>query len=302
MSLSSDLYDIVFIGHMCFDEVASYQGTPRVGPGSAVLCGALAAAQVGKKVAVVTQMAPREQNILEPLRQNGVAFQVIPSTETTYMKVVHPSADVDDRQIYQLANAGFISLANLPPLAARRVHLAGITDQEFDLDFIHGLKEKGYCLSVDMQSFVRQVNLATHQIALQDVPAKLEIVRQMDMVKLDIVEAKVLTGTDDLAKAAQIIEAWGCPEVIITQAEGVLVQFNGQTFYEKFSNRSVVGRTGRGDTTFAAYLARRLDHDATESLKFAAALVSLKMEAPGPFSGTLADVLTRMQAANTNER
>jgi hypothetical protein len=26
------------------------------------------------------------------------------------------------------------------------------------------------------------------------------------------------------------------------------------------------------------------------------------MEAPGPFSGTLADVLTRMQAANTNER
>ena len=202
MSLSSDLYDIVFIGHMCFDEVVSYQGTPRVAPGSAVLCGALAAARVGKSVAVVTQMAPRDQNILEPLRQNGVAVHVIPSAETTYMKVVHPSADVDERQIYQLANAGFFSLADLPPLAARRVHLAGITDQEFDLDFIRGLKEKGYCLSVDMQSFVRQVQPVTHQIAFQDVPAKMEIVRQMDMVKLDIVEAKVLTGTDDLEQAA----------------------------------------------------------------------------------------------------
>jgi sugar/nucleoside kinase (ribokinase family) len=300
MNLSSDLYDIVFIGHICFDEVVAYQGTPRVAPGSAVLCGALAAARVGKRVAVVTQMAPRDQNILESLRQNDVTLHVIPSAETTYMKVVHPSADVDDRQIYQLANAGFFSLADLPPLAARRVHLAGITDQEFDLDFIRGLKEKGYCLSVDMQSFVRQVQPVKHQIAFQDVPAKLEIVSQMDMVKLDIVEAKVLTGTDDLAKAARLIEFWGCPEVVITQAEGVLAQVGGQTFYEKFSNRSVLGRTGRGDTTFAAYLARRLDHDVPESLKFAAALVSLKMETPGPFSGTLADVMARMQTADTN--
>jgi sugar/nucleoside kinase (ribokinase family) len=300
MSSSSDLYDIVFIGHMCFDEVVSYQGTPRVGPGSAVLCGALAAARVGKSVAVVTRMAPRDQNILEPLRQNGVALHVIPSAETTYMKVVHPSADVDDRQIYQLANADFFSLADLPPLAARRVHLAGITDQEFDLDFIRGLKEKGYCLSVDMQSFVRQVQPVTHQIAFRDVPAKPGIVGQMNMVKLDIVEAKVLTGTDDLEQAALTFEAWGCPEIMITRAEGVLVRAHGKTSYEKFSNQGTLGRTGRGDTTFAAYLARRLDHDVTESLKFAAALVSLKMETPGPFSGTLADVMARMQTADTN--
>jgi sugar/nucleoside kinase (ribokinase family) len=300
MSFSSESYDIVFIGHMCFDEVVAYQGTPRVAPGSAVLCGALAAARVGKSVAVVTKMAPRDQNILESLKQNGVALHVIPSTETTYMKVVHPSADVDDRQIYQLANAGFFSLDELPSLTARRVHLAGITDQEFNLDFIRGLKEKGYFLSADMQSFVRKVQPVTHQIAFEDVPAKKEIVRQLDMVKLDIVEAKVLTGTDDLSKAARLIEFWGRPEVVITQAEGVLAQAYGRTFYEKFSNRSVAGRTGRGDTTFAAYLAYRLDHDVTESLKFAAALVSIKMETPGPFSGTMADVMARMHAADSN--
>ena len=295
MNLALDLYDIAFIGHMCFDEVIPYQGVPHVAPGSAVLCGALAAARVGKDVAVVTRMAPRDQMILEPLRQNGVAVQVTPSSETTYMKVVHPTANVDERQIYQLNNAGFFSLADLPPLAARRVHLAGITDREFDLDFIRGLKEKGYHLSADMQSFVRQVQPVTRRITFQDVPDKEEIVRQLDMVKLDIVEAKVLTGTDDLAQAARTIEAWGCPEVVITQADGVLAQVSGQTFYEKFSNRSVVGRTGRGDTTFAAYLARRMEYDVADSLKFAAALVSIKMETPGPFNGTLADVLARMQ-------
>jgi sugar/nucleoside kinase (ribokinase family) len=109
MSFSSESYDIVFIGHMCFDEVVAYQGTPRVAPGSAVLCGALAAARVGKSVAVVTRMAPRDQNILESLKQNGVALSCYSRpAETTYMKVVHPSADVDERQIYQLANAGLL--------------------------------------------------------------------------------------------------------------------------------------------------------------------------------------------------
>jgi hypothetical protein len=33
MSLSSDVYDIVFIGHMCFDEVVPFQGMSRVAPG-----------------------------------------------------------------------------------------------------------------------------------------------------------------------------------------------------------------------------------------------------------------------------
>ncbi|MBA4383506.1 MAG: carbohydrate kinase [Anaerolinea sp.] len=296
MSLSSNLYDIAFIGHMCFDEVIPYKGEPRIAPGSAVLCGALAAARVGKKVAVITKLASIDDHILEPMRQNGIEVFAIPAAETTYMKVVHSTADVDERQIYQLINAGFFSLADMPKIVARQVHLAGITDQEFDLEFIRGLKEKGYRLSVDMQSFVRQVNPITREIAFQDVPDKKEIVHQVDMVKLDIVEAKLLTGTSNLEQAALVIESWGCSEILITNSDGVLARVNGRTFYEKFSNKSVVGRTGRGDTTFAAYMARRLDHDVAESLRFAAALVSIKMETPGPFCGTLADVLERMQA------
>jgi sugar/nucleoside kinase (ribokinase family) len=295
VSFPSNGYDIAFIGHMCFDEVIPYQGTPRVAPGSAVLCGALAAARTGKKVVVVTRMALQDEQILEPLRQNGIVVHVIPTAETTYMKVIHPSANVEERQMVQRANAGFFLITDLPPLTAHFVHLAGITDQEFDLAFIYGLKEKGYHLSADMQSFARRVDLVSHAIAFRDVPLKREIARQLDMVKLDGVEAKLLTGTADLEQAARMIEYWGCPEVVITHAEGVLAQAGGQTFYEKFTNRSVVGRTGRGDTTFAAYLARRLDHNVAESLKFAAALVSIKMETPGPFNGTLADVLARMQ-------
>ena len=80
----------------------------------------------------------------------------------------------------------------------------------------------------------------------------------MDKLKLDIVEARLLTGTDDLEKAAIIVESWGCSEIMITHSEGVLARVKGKTYYEKFSNSNVSGRTGRGDTTFAAYLVTQI--------------------------------------------
>jgi len=113
-------------------------------------------------------------------------------------------------------------------------------------------------------------------------------------VSADMQRARILTGSDDLEVAAKQFEAWGCPEVVITRADGVLARVGHRTYFEPFTNRSVVGRTGRGDTTFAGYMAWRLAHGPAESLKFAAALVSIKMESRGPFAGTLDDVLARM--------
>jgi sugar/nucleoside kinase (ribokinase family) len=289
------MFDITFMGHMCYDEIHPYRGAPTTAPGSAVLCGAVAAARVGCRVLVVTRMSPADAAILEPMRQLGIECRLIPTAQTTRMRVVHPCADVDVREMDQVANAGFMQIEDMPDVPSRFVHLAGITDQEFTVDLIRGLRARGYSVSADMQSFVRQVNPRTRAITFADVPAKAEIAGLLDRVKLDVVEAKILTGSDDLEAAAKQFEAWGCPEVVITRADGVLARVGGQTLFERFTNRSVVGRTGRGDTTFAGYMAWRLQHGPAESLKFAAALVSIKMERPGPFAGTLDDVLQRMQ-------
>jgi sugar/nucleoside kinase (ribokinase family) len=149
-----------------------------------------------------------------------------------------------------------------------------------------------------MQSFVRQVDPHTREISFAGVPDKAEIVSLLDRVKLDVVEAELLTGTRDLEDAAATIQGWGCPEVVITQAAGVLARVRGETLYERFSNRSQAGRTGRGDTTFAGYMVGRLTETPAEALKFAAALVSIKMESPGPFDGCREDVLDRLEDAH----
>ena len=288
--------DITFMGHMCYDEIHPFGGKPSTAPGSAVLCGAMAAARAGARVCVVTRMSREDDAILDPMRKLGVDCVLIPTEHTTRMRVVHPCADVDVRHMDQTANAGYMQVEDMPGMESRFVHLAGITDQEFTLDLIRGLRSRGYSVSADMQSFVRQVDPRTRAISFADVPAKAEITGMLDRVKLDVVEAKILTGTDDLEAAAKQFEAWGCPEVVITRAEGVLARAEGKTLFEPFTNKSVVGRTGRGDTAFAGYMAWRLGHAPAESLKFASALVSIKMERTGPFTGTLDDVLERMRA------
>jgi sugar/nucleoside kinase (ribokinase family) len=234
------------------------------------------------------------------MRELGVDVHIIPADVTTYSRVLHKSANVDERDITLMETAGLIEIKDVPELETTWAHLAGISDSEFDMALIDGLKARGYKLSTDMQSYVRQITPVTKEIHFGDVKDKKEIISKMDMVKLDVVEARVLTGTEDLEMAAQIVESWGCPEIVITRSDGVLARANGETLFEKFSNNSVIGRTGRGDTTFSAYLSWRLKHDAATSLKFAAALVSIKMETYGPFQGTLEDVMKRIEVAHVH--
>jgi sugar/nucleoside kinase (ribokinase family) len=260
----------------------------------------MVAARIGKQVAAVVKMAKKDEEILQPMKDLGVDTYVIASPETTYSRVLHESENVDERKLTLVKSAGLISIDDVPELRSTCVHLAGISDTEFDMPLMKGLKSRGYSLSADMQNFVRHVTPVTHEIEFSDVADKKEIAAMMDKLKLDVVEARILTGTEDLEQAAIIIESWGCPETLITHSQGVLARVKGVTYYEKFSNSNVTGRTGRGDTTYAAYMSWRLDHDVLESLKFAAALVSIKMETPGPFKGTLEDVRKRLREKHSS--
>jgi len=280
---------------MAYDEVHHFGGGKIVAPGSAVLCGAMVSARIGIKTAAVVKMALADEEITQPMKDLGVDVFIIPADCTTYSRVTHKSANVDERDINLVRTAGLMRIEDIPELESEYFHLGGISDSEFDMALIDGLKARGYRLSTDMQSYVRQITPVTHEINFGDVKDKEEIVSKMDMVKLDVIEAGVCAGTEDLEEAAKIFTSWGCPEIVVTRSDGVLARVNGVTYFEKFSNNSVIGRTGRGDTTFAAYQSWRLTHDVPTSLKFAAALVSIKMETYGPFKGTLDDVFKRLE-------
>jgi len=291
-------YDIVFIGHVTIDEIVAAEGSSGSTGGGAPLFGSLAAAVTGKNNAVITRIAREDTYLIEALEKARIVVYLQSSRNTTHMRVIHPSENVDERLMYQTQDAGFFVIEELPSFEANLVHLGALTNREFTLEFIKKLKARGFRLSVDMQGFVRQVDESTRIIRFGDVPDKQEITGLADFVKLDVVEAKILTGTENISEAAAICEDWGSRETLITRSDGALVRSMGKDYFETFSNRNSAGRTGRGDTTFGAYLARRLDHSIEESIKFAASLASIKMELPGPFSGTLEHIIRRMGTRN----
>src|SRR5512137_362109 len=92
------------------------------------------------------------------------------------------------------------------------------------------------------------------------------------------------------------LAAYGPKEILLTNAAGVNVYSGGAFYHGPFTARVIKGRTGRGDTCFSSYLAKRQSAGAGEACRFAAAVTSLKMEKPGPYSGTMADALARVQA------
>ena len=122
----------------------------------------------------------------------------------------------------------------------------------------------------------------------------------MRFFKTDAAEAEILTGRSDRESAARLLCDWGAGEVMVSHNTEMLV-FDGRDVYRcPVKARNLSGRTGRGDTTFGSYLAMRMTgHDVAESLLYATACVSLKMETPGVFRGTRADVEAYIRAFYT---
>ena len=286
-------YDIVFIGHMGTGTIVPFEGSPFVEPGSPIFFASIAASCLGKRIAAVTRISESEEYLLKPLKTAGIDLFVQPGEINQY-RVVFPTANVDQRQAFVIKGGEHFVSSDIPPFEPCLVHLCCIGVREVQLDLMRALKARGFRLSVDMQSFVLQADHETGAVHLKDVPEKKEILGMAHFVKLDAVEAQILTGADILKDQADMLEDWGSSEAIITSSEGVLARSKGKTTFVKFTNRSTRGRMGRGDTVMGSYLARRLDHSVEDSLRFAAALTSIKMESTGPFRGSLDDVIERM--------
>ena len=121
-------------------------------------------------------------------------------------------------------------------------------------------------------------------------PEKEHVLMYVDVLKADAVESEMLTGEKDIKIAARKLSELGPDEVLITHQNGVLLYANNNYYEAKFYPKKLVGRSGRGDTCIAAYMARRLTTPPPQAIVWAAAITSLKMENEGPFQKSLSEV------------
>lgn len=284
-------YDIAFLGHFSKDRII-ISGSVQESSGGAVYFGAIAAARADARAAAVTRAAAADRPLLQPMADAGVDVYVIESSETTSIENRYLDASQERRECTALGFAGAFIVDALPDIRARVWHAAGLIRGETDLDLLRALAARA-ALSADAQGFVR--TRRGGGLVYDDWAEKRGALPLITYFKCDAAEAEILTGLTDVREAARALAGMGAREIVLSHPGGLLILADGVFSNTPFTPREVRGRTGRGDTCMAAFLARRLTHDPHESGRFAAALCSIKMEAPGPFSGTIDDVLERMK-------
>jgi sugar/nucleoside kinase (ribokinase family) len=281
------VYDIAFLGHYTKDTIVSAEGA-RVVDGGAFNYGSHAATRMGLKVAAITRLAQEDLKVADELKALGVYVFAKVTPRSTCLRLEYPTSNVDDRILYVTSSAGPFTIAEVKEFSSRAFVVGASVRGEVPLAVIEELRKKDALIAIDLQGFVRVVQ--DGRMVFQDWPEKEKVLSQVDTVKTDAVEAEYLTGQKDMRIAARRIAALGPKEVVLTHRDGVLV-FDGNRFYEtRFHPERLTGRSGRGDTCIASYMARRLSAPPQEAMIWAAALTSLKMEAEGPFRRDIRDV------------
>ncbi len=288
------MFDTMIIGQISLDHNIDYDGREEYISGGAVTFSGYAAAAIGHSVAVVPKGDSRRLDPRDTFKDSKVEkIFAVESKTCTEMQNTYFTADRERRECLNTSMIEPYTVADLPDAEAKIYHLGGLVYGDIPGEVIEACAKRGP-VGVDVQALLRCRN-DDGSLELRDWPDKMKYLPMIDYLKTDAAEAEVLTGTTDREKAAFMLCEWGAKEVLITHNTEAIV-CDGKTIYRSpLKPRGLAGRTGRGDTTFAGYLTERLDHDIPEALEFAAALVSLKMETPGPFKGTREDVYDFIQ-------
>lgn len=285
-------YDLVIIGHVT-DDILVYRGESSRFIGGGAYFSAFAASRSKVNICMVTKLARKDFPLLDGLKREGVEVVALPSRETTSIENVFETDDVDRRKVRLLTQADPFQPEDIPRLDAKIYSLSGLFDGDIPNSLITHLAGKGE-IALDLQAKLR-FSEGGH-FAFRDWPDKEQYLPLITYLKADSQESEATTGIPDRGEAARILHRLGAKEVMITHASEVILYDGCKMYRAPFDPRNLSGRTGRGDTCFVSYISFRLTHGIEESLRYAAALTSLKMEVPGPFLGTQEEVFARMSS------
>ena len=283
-------YQTFIIGHVTMDENVDYDGKTVFTEGGAVLYSSAAAYGTGHKTAALTALNEKDKGRIEAFRLPEKDVFCVFKDKSTDMYNRYLTVDRERRDSRCTSRGTPFTAEDFADLPESEIyHLAGLLCGDYDENLIPFLSTKGK-VAVDVQACLRRADKEGGEMYFADWADKKELLPYVYYLKTDAAEAEILTGTTDRKKAAEILLSWGAKEVVITHNTEVLA-FDGTTMATcPIKARNLSGRSGRGDTTFAAYITERKDADLKKALLFATATVSNKMEKVGPYRGTRADV------------
>jgi len=283
------MYDICCIGHITSDKVVT-PGSTRYMPGGTAYYFSKALSRLNTRYLLVTKLAEANNAYADELRQSHAAVMVKPSAHTVYFENIYgQNPDQRTQNVRQTADP--FTLADVQGLTATVFHLGPLLAGDIPAGLIKALAENGK-VSVDVQGYLRRV--AGHKVYPAAWPEKEDALRYAHTVKADEAELEALTGIKNPHDGAMLLAQWGVKEVVVTNGSKGSFIYSDSTFHTipAYRPKKVIDATGCGDTYMAGYLYQRVKGAGIRHAgEFAAGMASLKMESPGPFTGTEEEVM-----------
>lgn len=278
------MFDVCVIGHITQDRIKIDGKIVQEMAGGTAIYTAIALKTLGLKVAVVTKTSrPDRSHLLEELKTRGIAVFWSESPETTQFENSYQGDRLDSRQQKVQAIASPFTAQDLGQIQARIFHLGALTNQEMSLEFLQAVFATQALISLDGQGFLRQV--INQKVQATDWAEKRAGLAGVDILKVDIQEAQILSGKPAIEPAAIALSQWGVREVLITAGSQGSWVYQSGTLKQipAFAPTTSVDPTGCGDTYIAGYLYSRLTGEPSRlAARFAAQVATRKLENFGP--------------------
>jgi len=288
MDVSKKTYDVIYAGNYTKDTLITPDGT-NVVDGGGMNYAANVGARLGVKAAVITRLAKEDQHVVEAIQAAGIDCFPYYSEYSTVMTLEYKTRNVDQRNLYIDSTAGTIKPEFLDDFEAKAIAVSPSLRGEVEPEFFSTLRQTtNSLLAVDVQGFVRVLKEGT--LVYEDWPEMPDVLKNLDILKSDAVEAAYLTGEKDIEKAAKIYADMGVKEIVLTHSDGVLIYADGKCHHFQFHAASMAGRSGRGDTCMGSYVAKRISMSPRDAGKWAAAATSMKVERVGVFNRPISEV------------
>lgn len=281
--------DICCIGHITLDKIVTPRMTVHSPGGTAFYFAHAMSSLHADNFLLVTSLAESEMKAVDDIRALGIDVTVLPSRKSVYFENRY-GENQNHRTQRVLAKADPFTPEGVARIKARYYHLGSLLADDFSLDIIKALSEKGI-VSVDAQGYLREVR--GDKVYPVDWSDKLEALRYIDILKVNEHEAAVLTGATDPRRGAEILAGWGVKEVVLTLGSmGSVILAEGHAYeIPAFTPTDIVDATGCGDTYMAGYLyMRNKGAGYEEAGRFAAAMCTIKLQATGPFRSSAEEV------------
>ena len=278
--------DICCIGHITLDKIITPQHISYMPGGTAYYFSrGMASLHALTGYKLITALGSKEYPVVDELRKAGIDIDVLPSRHTVYFENRY-GENSDNRTQRVLAKADPFTIDALHKENAHFFHLGSLLADDFPPEVIKYLSGKAI-LSVDAQGYLREVK--GDKVSPIDWPEKQEILKYIDILKVNEHEATVLTGYTNPQQAAEQLSAWGVKEVLLTLGSlGSIILADGFCYkIPAYPPLQTIDATGCGDTYVMGYLYMRNKGVSYPNAGcFAAALSTVKLEKSGPLAAT----------------